>query len=203
MKKQFSISALATLAAFAGPNAFAGHHAVDANQLRTSSKHPQIIADRDVVSVRRQGTFELDMAPAQALPLFTGPGEELWVPGWQPQVLRGNGFETGTVFVTRHSGHTTYWQVLDYDTRARRARYSRVTPGLDIGTVEVALAANGKGGSVVTVAYQLTSLGQAGKKRLQDNFSEPGYLQMMQEWRKMIVDRRQVIDAHFTGRQAK
>ncbi len=64
-------------------------------------------------TVARSGSFELDMTPEQALPLFTAPGEKLWISIWDPVVLNGDGFEEGTVFVTSNHGHTTYWLFMD------------------------------------------------------------------------------------------
>jgi len=148
------------------------------------------------ITITRSGSFELDMTPDEALPLFTAPGEKLWIEHWDPVILHGDGYEAGTVFVTAHHGHTTYWHVIDYDTAARHARYLRVTPDADTGTVDVSVEPNGKGGCLVRVTYQLTALSAAGKAKLQDAFSAPKYAEMMDEWRTMINDHRAQIDVH-------
>lgn len=163
--------------------------------------HSSELTGADALTVSRTGSFELEMAPEEALPLFTAPGEKLWIPGWDPVVLHGDGFEKGTVFVTEAHGHTTHWLVMDYDTKARHALYVRVTPGVDTGTVDVSIAPNGNGGSTVTVDYQLTGLSPAGNEKLEESFSEAEYAGMMGEWRSMINDSREKIDAHF-GRPA-
>ena len=151
----------------------------------------------DATTIARTGSFDLEMSPEQAHPLFTAPGEKLWIPIWDPVVLNGDGYEKGTVFVTSNHGHTTYWLVMDYDTDAKHALYVRVTPGRDMGTVEVSLEANDTGGSTVNVAYQLTGLSPTGNENLQESFTEAKYAAMMEEWRSMINDSRGNIEEHF------
>ncbi|MCP4314921.1 MAG: hypothetical protein GY789_02490 [Hyphomicrobiales bacterium] len=150
----------------------------------------------EAVSVFRTGSFQLDMTPDKALPLFTAPGEKLWVPGWNPVVLSGDGFERGTVFVTFGHGHKSYWLVADYDTENHRAVYVRTTPDVDTGTVEVSIVPNGEYSSTVNVTYRMTALSTAGNERLQDAFSEASYADMMKDWRRLISDNKDSIDKH-------
>lgn len=151
----------------------------------------------DALSVARHGSFELDLPPERAFPLFTAPGEELWVPAWDPVVLHGDGLGEGTVFVTTNHGHTTYWLVTDYDADAHRAQYVRVTPEADTGTVDVSIAATEQGGSIVDVGYHLTALTPAGNAKLEESFGERDYADMMREWQRLIAESREEIDAHF------
>jgi len=159
--------------------------------------HGADFSDFDALTISRTGSFELDMTPEQALPLFTAPGEKLWISIWDPAILHGDGYEKGTTFVTSNHGHTTYWLVIDYDTEAKHAQYARVTPDANTGTVDVSITSNGSGGAIVNVAYQLTGLSQTGNSDLEGSFSETQYAEMMQEWRSMINDSRAKIDAHF------
>ena len=159
--------------------------------------HGTDFSDFDAVTITRTGSFELDMTANEAQPLFTAPGEGLWLPTWDPAILHGDGYEKGTAFVTNNHGHITYWLVTDYDTDTKRAQYVRVTPGANIGTVDVSISSNGNGGSTVRVAYQLTGLSSSGNANLQDSFSESNYAGMMEEWRSMINDTREEIDEHF------
>ena len=92
-------------------------------------KHGSDFSDFDALTIARTGSFELGMSPAQALPLFTAPGERLWIS--------------------------------------------------------------------INVAYQLTGLSAAGNADLEDSFSESQYAAMMEDWRSMINDSREKIDAHF------
>ena len=155
------------------------------------------MTDFDAVTIARTGSFELDMTPEEAQPLFTAPGERLWISVWDPFILHGDGYEKGTAFVTSNHGHTTYWLVSDYDTEAKHAQYVRVTPGANTGTVDVSITSNGNGGSTVNVAYQLTGLSPAGNANLEESYSESNYAEMMEEWRTMINDSRETIVEHF------
>ena len=57
---------------------------------------------KDAMTIERTSSFEIPMTPSEALPLFTAPEEILWVPGWNPNILNGNGFEQGTVWLTQY-----------------------------------------------------------------------------------------------------
>jgi hypothetical protein len=155
------------------------------------------MTDFHALTISRKGSFDLDMTPDEALPLFTAPGEKLWISIWDPVILHGDGYEKGTTFVTSHHGKTTYWLVTDYDTETRHAQYVRVTPEANTGTVDVSITANGDGGSTINVSYQLTGLSPAGNADLEDAFSEAAYAEMMREWQAMINDSREKIDRHF------
>ncbi|RMH15956.1 MAG: SRPBCC family protein [Acidobacteria bacterium] len=137
--------------------------------------------------VEHAGGFRLDLPPEQAIALFTAPGERLWVPGWNPTLLSGDGTAAGTVFVTPEGPHTTIWVVVDYDPQAFRARYSRTTPGIKAGTVGVEVRADGEGGSEVRVTYALTALSEDGNRELAA-FDAARYSQMMKEWQQLIRD---------------
>src|SRR5579859_1152765 len=69
-------------------------------------------------------SFELSLPCAQALPLFTAPGERLWAPGWNPEMLSG-GMERGSVFRTRNAEHETVWVVTEYAPEQGRASFAR------------------------------------------------------------------------------
>ncbi len=165
--------------------------------MHASSHDADDFSASDAITIRRTGSFELDMPPEKALPLFTAVGEKLWIPTWDPVVLNGDGFEKGTVFVTSGRGHTTYWLVIDYDTRAHHALYARVTPEIATGTVDVSLAPTGEGGSTVNVTYQLTASSYAGVESLQGSYSESQFARMMVNWRTMIERSRKDIDEYF------
>ncbi|MEL7539149.1 MAG: hypothetical protein AAFM91_19050 [Pseudomonadota bacterium] len=144
-------------------------------------------ANFDAVTITRSGSFELDLAPDSVFPLFTAPGEKLWVPGWDPHILHGDGYEAGTVWVTTGDGKTVCWYVAAYDTDVRRAKYVRVTPTEHVGTVEVYVSALENNRSKASVTYQLTGLSETGNAYLTASFSETSYAEMMQEWRDAIA----------------
>lgn len=144
---------------------------------------------RDVPSpamrVRRQGSFQLDLPPAEAFKLFTAAGERLWVPGWSPTLLGALPQHPGLVFTTGRGSEHTVWTVLESDLATGRLRYSRVTPGSRAGivTVRVTPAA---GGSHVAVDYDLTTLGEDGEATL-EAYSPDAFAEMMEAWRRLIV----------------
>ena len=155
------------------------------------------VAGFEALTISRNGSFELDLPPREALLLFTAPGERLWIEEWDPVILHGDGFESGTVFITTNHGPHTYWLVSDFDRASRHAKYVRVTPESHTGTVDVLVSESASGGSTVSVTYQLTGLSPAGNEKLRESYSESDYAAMMQEWQDMIQDSRAVIDEHF------
>ncbi|MEM7016948.1 MAG: hypothetical protein AAF512_06345 [Pseudomonadota bacterium] len=157
----------------------------------------------NAVTMNRNGTFELDMTPEDALPLFTAPGETLWAPGWEPFILNGDGVEQGTIWVTTGHGHTSYWYVTDYDTTTKHAQYVRVTPGADVGTVDISIEANSSGGSTVNVTYRLTGLSKSGNERVSNTLSESAYSERMKHWQSLIEDNKDSIQKHLQSRGEK
>lgn len=155
------------------------------------------IAEFEALTVSRSGSFTLDLPPREALLLFTAPGEKLWIEEWDPVILHGDGFESGTVFITTNHGPHTYWLVSEFDRDSRHARYVRVTPESHTGTVDVVVSEGHSGGSTVSVTYQLTGLSPAGNEKLRESYSESDYAAMMQTWQSMIQDSRAIIDEHF------
>lgn len=135
--------------------------------------------------IAHSGSFELYEPPEKALYLFTAPGEKTWVPGWDPMVLNGDGFERGTVFTTGTGDEATIWVITDFDTEKYLARYARITPSSRAGTVEVSLSANNAGGSTVRVSYDLTALNESGNEKLAD-FHEHSYSEMLREWKSLL-----------------
>ena len=156
-------------------------------------------ANADPIHVVRTGSLHIEAPPHLAFELFTAPGEELWVEGWKPTVLSGDGLAAGTVFVT-DVHDPTIWIVVDFDRELRHARYARVSPGSRAGTVDVKVESDGDGGSIARVTYELTGLSEAGNEQLRE-FDEQAYAQMMESWEQMIRDAHIDFDsAFFSGR---
>ena len=140
----------------------------------------------DPVNVAHSGAFYLDDPPEQTFNLFTAPGEMLWVPGWDPVILSGNGTEKGTVFITSHGGEDTIWVVVDFDSTEFHARYARVSPAVRAGTVDVRVHSNEHGGSTVEVSYDLTALSESGNENL-TAFDAESFSGMLKEWENLIL----------------
>ena len=194
MKKTTVLTSLCTASILFSGYLFANHHG---ETVKPHAAHNSTagMTQKEAISISRSGSFELDMTPEKALPLFTAPGEVLWAPGWNPTILRGDGFEADSVFTTYHDEQVTYWHVAVYDKKSKHARYTRVTPNSDIGTVDVRLSSNGNHGSVVKVTYKLTSLTPFGDKVLTQHFDEASYANMMIEWQEHIINNMDKINA--------
>lgn len=69
--------------------------------------------------------------------------------------------------------------------QGRRIACARITPGSRAGTVTVGLEPAGDGCSSVTVAYALTALSPAGRRRLEEFAA--GYDSFLQSWEQAIA----------------
>ncbi len=118
---------------------------------------------------------------------FTAAGEELWVDGWSPSYLHPQDGRTvpGLVFTTGTGEDYTIWNMVDFDTVRHYARFSRVTPALRSGTVEVQCLAVSDASTDVTVTYTLTALTSKGSESLAA-FEGPAFVAMIEEWKQAI-----------------
>lgn len=156
-----------------------------------------------LMSVTHTGTLHLEGAPQEVFPLFTAPGERLWVPGWDPVILAGSdGLARGSVWLTGDGEEQTIWLVVDYDPSALHARYARITPGSRAGTVEVSARAGDSGGTRVEVTYQLTALNERGNEVLAE-FDEDAYADMMVEWQRLIQEAEIEYPLRFAESESK
>ena len=144
------------------------------------------ISNSGAASVVQSGSLHIAAPPEETFPLFSAPGEKLWVDGWDPVVLSGDGLERGTVFIT-DVDEKTFWIVVDYDRDARHVRLARVAPKSRAGTVDVRVESDGGKGSLVTVTYELTSLSERGDVMLAE-LDQDGYETMMRGWEQAIRD---------------
>lgn len=139
------------------------------------------------MTVRRSLTGELhvDLPPEDAIRLFTPRGEQDWVDGWSPKFAdpAADDTEPGTVFETHAHGASTTWVVIDRRP-GRRMSYARVTPGARAGTVTVDVESN-RGGSEVTVTYDLTALHDAAEAELADFAAN--YPAFLRSWEDKIA----------------
>lgn len=137
-------------------------------------------------------TIHVAAPVAQAQRLFTPAGEELWVDGWRPHyVVPPDGrTEAGMVFTTGEPGSDehTIWALLEWDTEAHVARYSRVTPASRCGVVEVRCRADGAAATWVDVRYTLTALTPAGEAALAQ-FEGDAFVAMIEAWQQAIAQR--------------
>lgn len=147
------------------------------------------------VHVNETASFVLDRSAAKALWLFTAPGEVLWAPNWQPIVLNGDGYQKGSVWLTKHGEDITYWQVAEFDQESFTAEYFLVSPTDFMGTVSVKISPEDSDNAKVSVSYQLTGLSSRGNKKLKYHYTGEAYQNMIREWREQIIDNREKISA--------
>jgi hypothetical protein len=128
------------------------------------------------------GKFELQAPAQQAIKFFTPEGEKEWVPGWNPTYPAGEATQTpGSVFITDVHGVNTIWMVQLIDTNGCAVAYSRVTPGLHAGTVQVSCDDAPDGGCVVTVTYDMTLLPGSDSVAL-DDYDDGPFEAMLNHW---------------------
>jgi hypothetical protein len=118
---------------------------------------------------------------------FTPAGEELWVEGWRPTYLipSDGRTEAGMVFTSGEGETYTIWTLLDFDTEAHYARYSRVTPATRTGLVEVHCKASADGGTDVAVTYTMTAVNQGGLSSL-EAYRGQAFVNMIEDWKQKI-----------------
>jgi hypothetical protein len=123
-----------------------------------------------------RGTVEVPLPPEQALALFTPAGERAWAPGWDPVYPVEEDTSPGTTFTT-HDGRT-FWVIADRT--ADSMRYSRITPGVHAGSVEVRCEAAGSA-TRAHVTYDLS-----GDPATVDQFAGD-FPAMLAEWERLIA----------------
>lgn len=134
--------------------------------------------------VLNTGSFFIAIRKEKAFPLFTAIGERLWAPGWDPMLLGSDDQNAGLVFLTDHGGENTIWTVFDSDQQSGRLRYSRVTPGVRAGIVDVSLSEE-LNGCRVYVTYDMTALPGSGPDALSP-YRSPQFQAMLGEWKVML-----------------
>jgi len=137
--------------------------------------------------VDRTHEISLDMAVADAFPLFTPKGEEAWVPGWQPRYVDPGDGETSVemLFSTGTAEETTFWMCLAYEPLDHHARYLRITPASRIAFVDVRCRASGPGKCVATVSYRFVPLNEAGRVQV-DAMLGDAFAEMIEGWGRLI-----------------
>jgi hypothetical protein len=126
--------------------------------------------------------------------LFTPAAEELWVEGWTPKYVnpRDGRTQAGMVFTTGDSEDFTIWNLIDFDTTNYYSRYTRVTPALRTGTVEVRCEAFSQDITDVEVTYKLTALTRKGEESL-DGFVGEAFTEMIDGWKQSIDQQLQFL----------
>jgi len=132
---------------------------------------------------------EIDGSPAEVFPLLCPVRERDWLHGWECNMLYSeSGYaEEGGVFTTAGAeGETdTIWLITRRDEPNHVIQFARITPGSRAVKLDIAVSANGEGGSYVDIRYQFTALNEAGN-RLTDGYSEEKFQKVMRFWERSM-----------------
>ena len=176
-----TLLAVICVALVATPNAFAEHHK------NPNASNPWEFSS--AVSVSNRASLELDIKPELAIYLFTAEGEKPWIGEWDPAILRGDGYEIGSVFSSPMGTFIT----VDFNTETRHIFYTYVS-SMEASTIEIDLENNGKGGSIVTIGWNSTALSPEGNEQI-SQFTQKALEQRLNDWKKMIEDNATPVNA--------
>ncbi|MCP4382799.1 MAG: hypothetical protein GY798_15495 [Hyphomicrobiales bacterium] len=134
------------------------------------------------VQITRSGTVETKYPPRLATQLFSAEGEIYWLgdAGWDPAILRGDGFSRSDVFALADNTFIT----VAFDAEKGIARYARVQAGKSAGLIDIKVRAHGTG-SIAEVTYAMTSLSEEGDAAL-SAITEEAFAIQMAEWQTAI-----------------
>ena len=140
--------------------------------------------------VKHSYTQSLAAPPGAVFPLLCPVREADWIPEWDPVlVLTESGVaEPDCVFVTpggEDGSPDAVWILTHHDPNARHLTFYKVTPGVTVGKIEIALAADGADRTRATVSYEHTALGPKGEEFL-EGFTEEWYRDFMEEWERLL-----------------
>jgi hypothetical protein len=139
-------------------------------------------------SVDLHGSFRVALPVDRAFPLFSPRGEEVWVPGWKPEILHPAGatWEEGLVFRTYDDGVDVVWFVAKLDHAAHRVTYHRVERGRAAVTVTVACDAVDASSTEVKVRYVFVGISDDGNAQIRA-LTQEAFAGKMQKWGEMIA----------------
>jgi hypothetical protein len=168
------------------------------NNLKPIKTIPALVKKQSMekrVHVSHKGSFEIDYPSEKALRLFTVEGERLWIPGWEPEILRGDGYHRNDIFISVGPGGRSTYVVIEYDDKNYHALYARVTPDITAGTVEITITPHARG-SLVEVGYNFTSLSTEGNESL-SKLTDEAFAQQMISWKNGIESAKEKIADWF------
>lgn len=171
MKKTILLIAICS-PLFVAPITYAEHHK------NPNASNPWEFSD--AVSVSNRASFELDIEPKRAMYLFTAEGEKPWIPGWDPAILKGDGYEIGSVFAAPMGTFVT----VDFNTDTFHIFYTYASP-VEASTIEIDFEGNNKGGSVITIQWNSTGLSPEGNAQV-SQFDQEALQQRLLDWKDMI-----------------
>ncbi len=152
------------------------------------------------VTVARSYTQKIHASPEEVFPLLCPVREAEWVPGWDPLVVftQSGLMEQDCIFLTGEDGPESFWVTTRHDRRNLQLELVKVTPGMTIGKISIALKANGDEGTDLEVTYRYTAVSQAGQDFV-DGYSEDYFVQFMRQWEKALNDYMEIRKSEKSG----
>ena len=139
--------------------------------------------------ISRTTTIQLNALPDEVLPLFTAPGEILWVPGWNPEYVypEDGAPKTGSIWRTQHEEHDpeTVWVTINYDTEAHAVTYVAVTPNHRVTRIDIQCDTVDNDKTSAQITYTITALGEPGIEYIQQ-MTQAHYDHWILSWEQAI-----------------
>ncbi|MEN8213542.1 MAG: hypothetical protein ABFR19_04180 [Pseudomonadota bacterium] len=133
----------------------------------------------------------LNAPPETVFPLLCPVLEAEWVPDWVPKVVisLSGVCEQDCIFITPpempSEPENSIWIVTKYDPGNRVLEMYKVTPEHSVSKLEITLAGESDNSTIAHISYEITTLGPAGNK-LMEEFTEEWYEGFMVEWEKQM-----------------
>jgi len=129
----------------------------------------------------------LNAPPETVFPLLCPVMETKWVPGWMPAtVFTDSGLvEPECMFTTPSKPHDSIWLVSKHDPDRYRLEMYKISPEHTITKLEIALSGENDGATSANIAYEVTAIGTAGE-RFVEEFTEEWYEGFMQSWERAM-----------------
>ena len=133
--------------------------------------------------VSHSHTQTINGTPEEIFPLMCPVREIDWCRGWQPKlILSSSGLvEQDCIFVMPGEKEDTIWHVTRLDAEKFYVEMLMVTPGRNVGKLEITLRPDDADKTLSDVTYTHTSLGPDGDAFLKD-FTRESYLDFMKVW---------------------
>jgi len=133
------------------------------------------------VRVQRSYVQKLRGKPRDVFPLLCPVREKEWSEGWDPlAVYTHSGFaEPGCIFITGEEKPDSIWIITVFDPARFKLEILKVTPGMTVGKIEIAMSANETGNTDALVKYMYTAISPEGEEFVRA-YSEDFFQQFMQ-----------------------
>jgi len=137
--------------------------------------------------VKHSYTQSIKGTPGQIFPLLCPVREYDWIPGWKTDwvITRSGLAEPGCTFQTPprpgEDGVASIWMITRHAAATCEVEMVKVTPGFTVGKLQFSMSPADDKLTLVTIAYEFTSLSARGDAFL-DGFTAQSYEGLMQAW---------------------